>query len=71
MNQPILYYNSEIMVTESKRGRPVLIYKNHSFRNERRTDAGREYWRCLKEGCKGRLVLLDGEIKKFNYHTLD
>lgn len=71
VNQPTRYYSSDIRMSTNRRGRPVLIYRYHSFRKERQAKSGREYWRCLTERCKGRLVVYNGEITKFNDHTLD
>lgn len=53
----------------SQRGRPILVYNNYRHRKERELSGNKEYWRCMLDKCKGRLVICNGYIVKYKQHT--
>lgn len=53
----------------SQRGKPILLYNNYRHRKERELSGNKEYWRCMLEKCKGRLVICNGFIVKSKDHT--
>lgn len=55
--------------TRSQRGKPILWYRNYRYRKEREFSGNKEYWRCMMEKCKGRLVIYSGFIVKSKDHS--
>lgn len=53
----------------SQRGRPLLCFLGHRYRKDRVYKNGREYWRCVKLNCHGRLTIFRGKISKYRQHS--
>lgn len=49
----------ELLVTKSKRGKELLVYKNYTYYLNKRIDkTGKSFWRCsINKNCNGRITL--------------
>ncbi|KAL3688401.1 hypothetical protein R1sor_014710 [Riccia sorocarpa] len=45
----------QIFRFKTSRGRDAISFNGYSYRLDRRSASGDLFWRCLKEGCRGRL----------------
>ncbi|KAL3698416.1 hypothetical protein R1sor_012492 [Riccia sorocarpa] len=46
---------AQLLRFKTSRGRDAIAYEGYSYRFDRRSASGVMFWRCMKEGCRGRL----------------